>query len=678
MSRCVNTQDYTTELLRKIAKDSTVKKEPSKYAIGAPPTMIKLWHLEDNRMYIPFAYNTKASLPTIDQFSRTSFKFTGSLRDNQKVVKNEAIQHLNKTGSTLISAHVGFGKCLGYNTPVIMYDGSIKMVQNVKKGDILMGDDSTPRTVIGTCYGIEQMYTVVPEHGDPFTCNGGHLLSLKNVLTGRTEEIEMRNFIYLDYEDRRQYRLYRNVIQFPNTTPVQDAYQTGMQLTPDQPTIPTEYKCNTINTRLDLIAGLVDQHAQYVDGTFLIRKKFANSLYQDIKYVCLSLAIGCKKESNGDILIYGQNARHIPTKQSYQVDRKTLPSTQIYNFEYQPSTQSEYYGFSLDGNKRFLLGDFTVTHNTALSTYLSSKIGLKTMVLCHRIVLIKQWQESFNRFCPSAKVQILTTKDRMDPETDIFIMNASNVPKKLRSFYSDIGLLIVDEAHVIMAEQMSACMKYFTPRYVIGLTATPYRTDGLDKMLDLYFGKQKIIRELYRPHTVYRVNTGFKPDVKLTRLGKLDWGSVLNSQADNEDRNRLILDIIEYFSERFFLVLCKRVSQAKYLGQQLIGRGIDTTLLVGSKQTFDADSRVLIGTCSKVGVGFDHPKLDTLLIAADIEQYFIQYLGRVFRRQDSEPMIFDLVDDHGVLKKHYNTRQKTYLKHGGMVEDFDQTVLDDM
>ena len=96
----------------------------------------------------------------------------------------------------------------------------------------------------------------------------------------------------------------------------------------------------------------------------------------------------------------------------------------------------------------------------------------------------------------------------------------------------------------------------------------------------------------------------------------------------------------------------------------------DVTSLIGSEQTYDQKSRVLVGTNSKAGVGFDHPRLDSLILGADIEQYFIQYLGRIFRRKDVEPLIFDIVDNNPILIKHFRTRKNVYMEHGGLVKDF--------
>ena len=93
----------------------------------------------------------------------------------------------------------------------------------------------------------------------------------------------------------------------------------------------------------------------------------------------------------------------------------------------------------------------------------------------------------------------------------------------------------------------------------------------------------------------------------------------------------------------------------------------NVTSLLGSNQEFDKDARILIGTGQKVGTGFDHSKLNMLILAADIEEYFIQYLGRVFRTKDGIPIILDLVDNNKTLMRHFATRCKTYKKHGGTV-----------
>ena len=172
-----------------------------------------------------------------------------------------------------------------------------------------------------------------------------------------------------------------------------------------------------------------------------------------------------------------------------------------------------------------------------------------------------------------------------------------------------------------------------------------------------------------RKHIVYEVNTGFKPKIERNiSTGRLNWGAVLDSQSKSIERNKIILDIVKEFKDRNFLILTKRIHQGKYLLKELINNGEDATSLLGNNQEFNKESRILIGTTQKVGVGFDHAKLDALILASDVKEYFQQYLGRVFRVKHTIPIVFDLVDDNNTLKKHYIYRKKIYKKFGGKIK----------
>lgn len=326
---------------------------------------------------------------------------------------------------------------------------------------------------------------------------------------------------------------------------------------------------------------------------------------------------------------------------------------------------------SLNNHGSVIIACFPGFGKTCLSIYIACKLKMPTLIICNRIVLIKQWEESIKKFAPTARIQVLDSTIKLK-DADFYIINASNVPKHTNSFYKDIGVLIVDECHLIMAEKLSECMRSIFPRYLIGLSATPYRHDGLNELIDFYFGKKKIEIQLFRKHTVYKVNTGFVPETKMNKMGKLDWGSVLDSQCNNPERNELIISLIKKFSDRVFLVLCKRVEQANYLFSRLKEENEDVTSLIGKNQTYEQKSRILIGTVQKAGTGFDHPRLNAMILASDVEQYFVQFLGRVFRREDTEPIIFDLVDNFGLLQKHYKSRQFVYIQHGGLIKNYSE------
>lgn len=313
---------------------------------------------------------------------------------------------------------------------------------------------------------------------------------------------------------------------------------------------------------------------------------------------------------------------------------------------------------------------YTGGGKTFISINIACQIKLKTLIICHRVSLINQWKSSIEKGCEDTKVQILSGVNKIDEEADFYIINAINVKKKGHDAYKHIGFLVVDEVHVMGTEKMAEAFQYITPRYCLALSATPYRSDGLDQILHTYFSENKIIYEMHRDHTVFKVLTGFVPNYKLNYDGSTDWSSVIQSQCMNEERNTLIINLITFFKDRNFLILSKRIDQIDYITSTLRSLGEDVSCFKGSKQTYNCESRILVATISKAGVGFDHPKMDALILASDVEEYFMQYLGRVFRREDVHPIIFDLVDDFNSLKRHYYTRKHTYEKSGGTIYKF--------
>lgn len=322
---------------------------------------------------------------------------------------------------------------------------------------------------------------------------------------------------------------------------------------------------------------------------------------------------------------------------------------------------------------------------TVTSLHMAHRIGMRTLVLVNKIILIEQWIEAVQNFTnlkkgrgvvkvmPPSKSQrespakLKKWKDKI-VGASIMVMNALTVSKLSNGFFDDVGCLIVDECHQLMSPCLSEALLYVHPRYVIALSATPYRSDGLNKLLDIYFSEERLVRTLTKPHTVYEVRTGFKPTADLTDQGRLDWNALLNSQSEDEDRNQMIIDAaVDLSKTRTILILTKRVDQAAYLENNIRKAGISVDGLYGTKKKFDKHATVLIGTASKIGVGFDHKSLDCLILASDVEAYFIQFLGRVFRREDVEPIILDFVDTNPTIRKHFRTRKKVYLKHGGKV-----------
>jgi superfamily II DNA or RNA helicase len=331
---------------------------------------------------------------------------------------------------------------------------------------------------------------------------------------------------------------------------------------------------------------------------------------------------------------------------------------------------------TLNRTKSIILSFHCGFGKTIFSIYITSLLKYKACILAHRINLIDQWYYSIKKVCPEATIQILDSKCIIDKSCDFYIINSLNVSKRSKEDFKEIGILIVDEAHTICTENLSKGLFHFQPKYMIGLTATPYRTDGMSIILEHFFGPEIIERKLRRPFNVYVLKTGkngpvnIDSETKVNKMGKLDWNSVLKSQCLNEGRNIMIVNVIKFFKTRNILVLCKLVEQSKYILRKLKEENENVDMFVSTQKKFNHDSRVLISTFSKTGVGFDHPKLDMLIIASDVEEGIEQYVGRIFRRQDTTPIIIDILDEFRPLYNHYLTRRKLYLETGAEINDY--------
>ena len=102
-----------------------------------------------------------------------------------------------KAIGTAIAIHgpPGTGKCHTYDTQILMYDGSIKMVQDIVIGDIVMGDDSTPRKVIDLGRGQDELFEIIPRKGEKFGVNSEHILCLKQSGLNRIRKMNNKNKI---------------------------------------------------------------------------------------------------------------------------------------------------------------------------------------------------------------------------------------------------------------------------------------------------------------------------------------------------------------------------------------------------------------------------------------------------------------------------------------------------
>jgi hypothetical protein len=114
----------------------------------------------------------------IKEYSDALAKADFELQPHQAFVKN-FLSFQTPYNSLLLYHGLGTGKCSAKGTPIMTSDGSIELVENIKEGDFLMGDDSMPRKVLSIATGQDKMYDIIPVKGDKYTVNQEHILCLK-------------------------------------------------------------------------------------------------------------------------------------------------------------------------------------------------------------------------------------------------------------------------------------------------------------------------------------------------------------------------------------------------------------------------------------------------------------------------------------------------------------------
>eukprot|EP00768_Dysnectes_brevis_P005685 gnl/Dysnectes_brevis/420_a463_2027.p1 GENE.gnl/Dysnectes_brevis/420_a463_2027~~gnl/Dysnectes_brevis/420_a463_2027.p1 ORF type:complete len:1457 (-),score=699.61 gnl/Dysnectes_brevis/420_a463_2027:62-4432(-) len=251
-------------------------------------------------------------------------------------------------------------KCLGRDTPVLMANGEYKMVQDIGVGEHLMGDDNTVRTVHTLATGTQGMARVTLARGSSFVCNMSHILTLFHTGTNQTIDIAVTDFLALPKDEQLLHRAL--TVSAPLTfhgAPPQRPFA------PDQPRIHAAY--GSVDQRRYAMAGMVDRAGTYVNDSFHF-EGIPEPLLQDIAFVARSL--GLYAEADATHCTVTGPLHIIPTRvPGKQVPEREGLTAHQQSFTVTPLPEDTYYGFTLDGNGRFVINhEMIITHNTGTLT----------------------------------------------------------------------------------------------------------------------------------------------------------------------------------------------------------------------------------------------------------------------------------------------------------------------
>jgi hypothetical protein len=496
-------------------KASIIAKIEDPYMYHSDKNKIASWV----RSILQIPFETFKELPVkssdpahkINNFLVNARRILDSTVYGMESTKEEIIDFLTKFISnpsakgTVLGLHgsPGVGKCFAKDTPILMYDGTVKAVQDIVEGDILMGDNSTPRNVLALGEGNDEMYSIANRNGDVYTVNSEHILCLRynrnkklihKPLQSRyivewfdssqmkiryktfeySKNDQVKSFLrakrflqslssermceitvkkYLDLDDLVKSRLHgystsvfffekptslspylfgyflgannncggsASTIRYPDLTnkmlsllsehkcnlrhtrvgffDIDPDDLSFFDLLPKDVSIPHEYKCNSVENRRELLNGITEFWGIKCSKEFrdsIVINSSTRAFLEDIAYIAKSLGYECcvsqisenNEEYKGSLIICDLGTERTELTERSDIERSEMyeqtERSEVYSVKITSLPikvdhvgYGKYYGFTLDDNERFVLGNFIVTHNTKICKALSEILQL--------------------------------------------------------------------------------------------------------------------------------------------------------------------------------------------------------------------------------------------------------------------------------------------------------------
>ena len=349
--------------------------------------------------------------------------------------------------------------------------------------------------------------------------------------------------------------------------------------------------------------------------------------------------------------------------------------------------------FQLKAVERMLRREFgtlnspTGSGKTVMALYVIAMRQQPALIVVHTKDLARQWIERIEEFLEITDDDIgMIGGGKKKIGEKITVALVQSLYKCTDEVAPSVGHLIVDECHRIPSRTFTEAVTDFDARYMLGLSATPWRRDNLSKLIFWHLGDvhhQVERRDLIRtgnvlPADVIFRETNFTPYYDPVH----EYSKMLSELTVNDERNRLIAEDVAKETLRqdgVCLVLSDRKKHCESLWSILkFGYHLRADIFTGDlnasqRQTVldrlhSDKTQVLIATGQLVGEGFDCPNLTTLFLATPVSfsGRVIQYLGRILRPAPGKKRarVFDYVDVHvQPLLKAARARKRTYGLH---------------
>lgn len=342
----------------------------------------------------------------------------------------------------------------------------------------------------------------------------------------------------------------------------------------------------------------------------------------------------------------------------------------------------------LKNGESFIVQASTGFGKTAISAPIIHAVGRKTLIVVSKSDLIQQWRNDLAKFLSLPKEKIgFIRQDKYDvvgKDIVIGMLHSLAIPDRYPSgILKEFGFVIFDEVHVLGADTFGKVACMFPARLRMGLSATPERADGKERLFMAHIGPVKVIAKLVPMNPkVLRMETGWRcprqvrhtasgPQVVQIPHAPGKDKHVVKIMAKNQQRNELIGWLIKscYEKGRHLVVFSDIRAHLEQLAAVAMKNGVPQKEIgfywsgpTRAQLDIVAGKKVVLATYGMAGVGTNYPWWDAMIMATP-RGGAKQIIGRVLREYPDKktPIIFDLIDsDSPVYKGYARTRYELY------------------
>ena len=320
---------------------------------------------------------------------------------------------------------------------------------------------------------------------------------------------------------------------------------------------------------------------------------------------------------------------------------------------------------------------------TVIAINIACRLKLKTLFISHKDFLNVQFAERVKMFSPDSTIGIIK-QNKVDIQNKDFVVGSLQsiaMRDYDPSIFKDFGLVIIDEVHHCSAEVFSQALIKTCSPFVLGLSATLNRKDGLRKVFEWFIGKPviKLINntddnDIDVKYYYFNADNPEYNRIETMFNGKISAVKMLGNVVSYKPRIQFIVEAIKenMTKERQLLVLSERKALLNDI-YTLLNNDTDFDYTIGyyiggmtqKKLNDSAKANIILATTHMSSEGLDIPTLNSLILVSpmsDIEQS----VGRILRSKVSDriikPLIIDIVDNFSIFTNRFNKRKGYYKK----------------